>query len=370
MKLDLSQPLARRAAEWLVLISLASALAVTLHALHIPAAFLLGPMIAAIAMSVSGAQARLPRGFVLAAQAILGCLIAAAIDANLIHVVAAHWEILVGLSLATMLITALLGLCLARGGWLPGTTAIWGLSPGAASAMVLLADDHGADKRMVAMMQYSRIALVAVAAILVAKALGHPAAPANAIVAGGTDPHWLTLPPLVPCVQTLALAASGAAMAMYFRKASAALFLPAFVGAALQGAGLIQIAVPQPLATLAFCSVGVYVGLSFTRATLIHSLQALPKMLLAIVAMIALCGLLSLLFTKLVPGTDPLTAYLAMSPGGIDAAVIIAASTNVSLPLILAAQFVRLFFVIAGAPTLAKWLTDRHRRSSTTPRHR
>jgi membrane AbrB-like protein len=357
----------RRAAEWLVLIGLASALAATLTALHIPAAFLLGPMIAAIAMSVSGAQVKLPRLFVFAAQAILGCLIAAAINANLLHIVAAHWAIFVGLSLATMLITALLGLFITRGGWLPGTTAIWGLSPGAASAMVLLADDHGADQRMVAVMQYSRIALVAVAAILVARALGPPAAPVNAIVAGGTDPHWWTLPPLVPCIETLALAASAAAIAIYFRKASAALFLPAFVGAALQGAGLIEIAVPQPLATLAFCSVGVYVGLSFTRAALLHSLRMLPKMLVAIVAMIALCGLLSLLLTKLLPGMDPLTAYLAMSPGGIDAAVIIAASTNVSLPLILAAQFVRLFFVIAGAPLLAKWLATWHRQSAPGP---
>jgi uncharacterized membrane protein AbrB (regulator of aidB expression) len=55
-----------------------------------------------------------------------------------------------------------------------------------------------------------------------------------------------------------------------------------------------------------------------------------------------------------------LTAYLALSPGGIDAAVIIASQASVSLPLILAAQFVRLLFVIAGAPALAKWLARRH----------
>jgi hypothetical protein len=114
---------------------------------------------------------------------------------------------------------------------------------------------------------------------------------------------------------------------------------------------------------LAFCAVGVYVGLSFTREALVHSLRALPTMLLAIFAMILLCGLLSLLLGELLPGTDPLTAYLAMSPGGIDAAVIIASQASVSLPLILASQFVRLLFVIAGAPALAKWLARRHRRA-------
>jgi uncharacterized membrane protein AbrB (regulator of aidB expression) len=47
--------------------------------------------------------------------------------------------------------TAALCLLIARRGWLPGTVAIWGLSPGAASAMVLLADQHGADRGVVAL---------------------------------------------------------------------------------------------------------------------------------------------------------------------------------------------------------------------------
>lgn len=352
----------RLVTTWLALIALASLLVASLRAADMPAAFLLGPMIAAIIVAVSGVRARLPRFFIIAAQAILGCLIAAALDSELIDVIAAHWEIFMTFSIATIVITAVLGVWVTRGGWLPGTTAIWGLSPGAASAMVLLADEYGADKRMVAMMQYSRIVLVALAAILLAKAVGHPSVPSHVSKAGSLTAHWLTFPPWVSFVEMLALAASGVAIAIYSGKGSAALFIPAFAGAALQAAGLIHITVPPLLATLAFCSVGVYVGLSFTREVLVHSLRALPTMLLAICAMILLCGLLSLPLAKLLPGTDPLTAYLAMSPGGIDAAVIIASQANVSLPLILASQFVRLLFVIAGAPALAKWLARRHRR--------
>jgi membrane AbrB-like protein len=352
----------RLVATWLALIVLAALLVILLHAAAMPAAFLLGPMIAAIIVSVSGAQARLPRFFIIAAQAILGCLIAAALDKELIDVIAAHWEIFVAFSIATIFITAVLGLWVTRSGWLPGTTAIWGLSPGAATAMVLLADEYGADKRMVAMMQYSRIVLVAFAAILLAKAVGQPSLPSHVATNGSLAEQWLTFPPLRSFVQTLALAASGVAIAIWSGKGSAALFVPAFAGAALQATGLIHVTVPSLLATLAFCSVGVYVGSSFTREVLVHSLRALPTMLLAILAMILLCGLLSLLLSELLPGTDALTAYLAMSPGGIDAAVIIASQTSVSLPLILASQFVRLLFVMAGAPPLAKWLARRHQR--------
>jgi membrane AbrB-like protein len=182
-----------------------------------------------------------------------------------------------------------------------------------------------------------------------------PAAP------GDMGSPWLTLPPARSLLQTLALAAAAVAISLYLRKAALALFIPAFAGAALQGAGLIDISAPPLLAAVAFGTVGIYVGSSFNREMLIHSLSALPKMLLAVVAMIALCGLLSVVFCRLLPGTDPLTAYLALSPGGIDAAVIIAANTPVSLPVILAAQFVRLLIVMAGAPALAKWLTHRRR---------
>jgi membrane AbrB-like protein len=173
---------------------------------------------------------------------------------------------------------------------------------------------------------------------------------------------WLTFPPLLAVVEMLALASGGIVVALLFRKGSLALFVPAFAGAALQAAGLIHIAVPPLFAALAFAIVGVYVGLSFTREALIHSLRLAPTMLMAVLAMIALCGLLSLLFASLIPGTDPLTAYLALSPGGIDAAVIIASQMHVSLPLILATQFTRLLLVMAGAPSLAKWMAKRHQR--------
>lgn len=354
----------RSAIQWLSLILLAVSLVIALSASHVPAALLLGPMLAAIIFAVSGSSIRLPRGFTIGAQAILGCLIAQAIDAQLIAVIAAHWELLVGFSLATMLITASLGWMITRAGWLPGTAAIWGLSPGAASSMVLLADDFGVDRRMVALMQYSRIALVALAAILVAKFIGHPGLPPAHAISRGVTSQWLTLPPAISLLGTMALAATAVVIAIYFRKAAVALFIPAFAGAAMKAAGWINISTPPLLAAMAFGTVGIYVGLSFNREILIHSLSAVPKILLAVVVMIVLCGVLSLAFCKLLPGTDPLTAYLALSPGGIDAAVIIAATTNVSLPLILASQFVRLMIVIAGAPALAKWLAHRHQQRS------
>jgi membrane AbrB-like protein len=355
---------ARRTAEWVLLLVASSLLVVAMRAARLPAALLLGPMIAAIGFALCGAQTRLSRTFVLGAQTVLGCLIAKSFNSGLLAVLAIHWPTLVGLAAATLVMTAALGLLITRRGWLPGTAAIWGLSPGAASAMVLLADEHGADKRVVALMQYSRIILVAFAAVAVARVLGHPGGSANLPTPSGLQALWS--PPLheLGFVETIALALAGALSARITRRASAALFVPAFGGAALQGAGLIAIELPPILPTLAFGIIGWYVGLSFTREALLHCLKIFPRMLAAIVAMMVMCGLLSLLLAVLVPNTDPLTAYLSMSPGGMDTAVVIATTTNVSLPLVLAAQLVRLIIVMIAGPSMAKVMAGWQRPAS------
>jgi membrane AbrB-like protein len=58
-------------------------------------------------------------------------------------------------------------------------------------------------------------------------------------------------------------------------------------------------------------------------------------------------------------GIDPLTAYLATSPGGIDTVAIIGASSNADLSFIMAMQTVRLVFVLVAGPPLARFLAQR-----------
>src|SRR5258708_8065860 len=242
----------RRSAEWLLLLLTSIILVVAMRAAQLPAALMLGPMIAAIGFALGGAKARLSRPFALGAQTVLGCLIAKSFNAGLLSVLAAYWPTLIGLSAATLVMTAALGLLITRRGWLPATAPIWGLSPGAASAMVLLADEHGADKRIVALMQYSRIILVAFAAVAVAQVLRHPGGSANLL--GPSAGRALWSPPLhaLGFLEAIALALAGALSAKLTRRSSAALFVPAFGGAALQAAGLITIYLPPLIPAIPF----------------------------------------------------------------------------------------------------------------------
>ena len=53
---------------------------------------------------------------------------------------------------------------------------------------------------------------------------------------------------------------------------------------------------------------------------------------------------------------DPLTAYLATSPGGADSVAIIAASSPVDVPFVLTMQVLRMLFVMATGPAIARML--------------
>ena len=105
----------------------------------------------------------------MAAQAIVGCLIATSIEPEIFASFLAEWPLFLGIVLATLMASSLLGYLISRWKVLPGTTAVWGSTPGAASAMVLMADAFGADARLVAFMQYLRVIFVSIAAAVIAR---------------------------------------------------------------------------------------------------------------------------------------------------------------------------------------------------------
>src|SRR5258707_13813974 len=74
--------------------------------------------------------------------------------------------------------------------------------------------------------------------------------------------------------------------------------------------------------------------------------------------LIAFCGGLAFVLVE-VFDIDPLTAYLATSPGGADSVAIIAASSNVDVSFVMAMQTVRLIAVLFIGPSLTKFVVKR-----------
>lgn len=339
-----------RTPRWAALAALSAALVSAFEWAGVPAALLLGPLFAAITFAVGGSGLVLPGLPFVLCQGVIGTMIARSLPPGVFGELGRDWPVfLAGIS-SVLLVSSGLAWILAARQVLPGTAAIWGSWPGAASTMTLLAAEFGADLRLVAVMQYMRVVVVALAASFASMIWAGPHAPISASQTNHFD-TWLVC-------STLAIAWGGALAGHRLRIPGGALLLPLALGTLLQDGVGIAVELPTWLLGVSYAGLGWRIGLGFDRGTLVYALRALPKMLASILALVLCCAAIGAVLVA-ATGVDPLTAYLATSPGGVDTIAAVAISLPVNLPMIMAMQTGRFLAILAFGPKLAQ-LIARH----------
>lgn len=337
-------PLKRFAA----LVGLSLFLVALFEVLRLPAAFLLGPMLAGILLTVRGASVTLPRTSVLLAQGMVGMMIAVNLPVAVLPEIARDWPIFLFGTISTIAAAGLLGWLMMRAGMMPGTTAIWGMAPGAASVMTFMSADHGGDIRLVALMQYLRVALCTIAATIVARILGVPV----------SDKAFVLFPAfsLLGCLLACGLVLLGVWIGVRLRMPGGAMLLPLLLGLAYNVMGFASLALPPWLLAISYAVLGWAIGMRFTGDVLKHAARLFPQLLGSVLALLVLCAVLGVLLSY-IAGVDMLTAYLATNPGGADSVAIIAAATKVDVPFVMAMQLARFILVMIAGPFLARSLS-------------
>lgn len=339
--------------QWTLLLVVSAAISAVLEFLRLPAALLVGPMLAGILFGVNGATLQPPMPLFVIAQGIIGAMIVAAIRPDMAGALLDRWPVILGAVIATLAASSLLGAMVGRWGSLPGTTAIWGSAPGAASAMVLMADAFGADARLVAFMQYLRVIFVSISAALIAGLW---------VDTSGISPppvEWFPAIRIPEFAATLLIALAGAVGGRLSRIPGGTLLGPLLIGVPLHlGMGL-DLQLPEWLLAASYTVIGWWIGLKFTRPVLAHAARTLPQILAAIFLLIAFCAGIGAVLSKLLD-VDPLTAFLATSPGGMDAvAIIAAASRNVDISFVMTLQLTRFLLVLLLGPPVARFIAVR-----------
>jgi membrane AbrB-like protein len=133
----------------------------------LPGSLMLVPLAAAVLVQMAGGAVKVPSALMAAVQAAVGCLVAESITPSIIGGFARHWPVFLSVVALTVTASATIGWIISRLRIIPGSSAVWGILPGAAPVM-MMAEAHGADSRLVAFMQYLRVVLVAAAASVVA----------------------------------------------------------------------------------------------------------------------------------------------------------------------------------------------------------
>ena len=348
----LTQRQRQQARQWALLGLLSIVFSKAAGLIGLPAPLLFGCMIGAICIAGRDGIIRVPQAPFIAAQGVIGCLVGQGIPSTfLADLVREAPFIAFGVG-SVLVVASALGLAMTRAGVLPGTTAIWGTSPGASTPMIVMSESFGGDMRLVAVMQYVRVACVVLVATLVSRlwVAGPMALPAPATFFPAIE--WQ------PFLAAVMFATAGAGIANRYNINAGPLLVPLAGVLAFQSTTGMTIQLPPWLLALSYAIAGWTIGLRFTRPILLHAFRVMPMILASTLTLIACCGLIAWGLV-LMAGVDPLTAYLATSPGGLDSIAIIAASSNADIRFVMSLQTTRLILAMLLSPGIARFMAVR-----------
>lgn len=220
--------------------------------------------------------------------------------------------------------------------------------------MTIMAESFGADVRLVAFMQYLRVMIVALVAVLVTRIWMGATSPDHAVATFTLfgPVRWL------PFAGTLLVIAAGYLIARRVKLPSGPMLITLILGTIIEDTGVLSLELPPWLLALSYAVIGWSIGLRFTREIVWYAARALPRVLLSVLTLVAVCCGFAFLLVQFA-GIDPLTAYLATSPGGADTVAIIASSSHVDISFVMAMQTGRFILVLITGPAISRFVAKR-----------
>lgn len=366
----------RRILRWVLLAAVTVAVTAPLTLLGVPSAALFAALVVGIVLALLAAgPAGVPRRLGVAAQGVLGVYIGTMVHEDALAALGGDWPIVVGIAVATLALSVVAGALLGLHRDVTPLTGSLALVAGGASGLVAIARELGGDVRVVAVVQYLRVALVTASMPVVVTLIYHAdksrpdaaTAPTDQAswsdVAAGAAPWYLSI------AMVIVLVLIGGTVGKLIRLPGAGLLGPLALTVALEVSGLsFGLSVPVLLVQAGYLLIGWQAGLAFTRDALRTVGRLLPAAIGLIVVLTVATAGLGVLLSR-VTGLSLLEGYLATSPGGVYAVLATAVETGSNVTFIIAAQVVRILLMLFAAPLLARavvWVSRRGQRRAIT----
>ena len=258
---------------------------------------------------------------------------------------------LLGAVAATLAASSFLGWFISRFKVLPGTTAVWGSAPGGATAMVLMAGAFGADAAA------RRLHAISARDLRLGRRGADRAAIRRRKRGGRPGPCLVSRHRLAGLSQPRSAWRRVGGIVGYLLRLPSPYFLGAVILGAVVHLGYgVPLQLPEWLLAVSYALIGWSHRPEFHQR---HPATRRPRV--AADRRFRHCpdGILrrnGLACSATNWAVDPLTAYLATSPGGMDSiAIIAAASHRVDISFVMALQSARLLVVLLLGPWLTNW---------------
>jgi membrane AbrB-like protein len=294
----------------------------------------------------------LPRPAAVLSQAVIGVTVGGYLQSSTLSEVASNVVAVVVVCVATLALSVASGLLLSKLMPVDQATSSFGMIAGGAAGVISISRELGADERLVAVLQYTRVLIIVALTPLVATVVFGIESTPHVPVGGGTDS-------LTGVLFVALCAGIGIPLARLVRLPAGGLLGPMIVAAvfALSGSSL-TVGANEPVVLVAFALIGLEVGLRFTPASLRQAGALLPAAVAMILVLLAACAALGIALASLA-GVSRLDGYLATTPGGLSAALALSVGSRTNTTFILSVQLIRTFVMLLAAPPLARWIAGR-----------
>ena len=350
--------------RWVLLVLVTIGVTVPLDLLGVPSAALFAALLVGVVLAIARlAPARVPRVAGLAAQGALGVYIGTMVHSDSLSALGPNWPVVIGVGVITLVLSIGAGALLGLHRDISPLTGALALGAGGAAGLVAIARELGGDDRVVAVVQYLRVAVITAAMPVVVTLVYHADRSAQ-VSASGPQSH--SAPWYLSLMMIIVLVVAGVAVGRLARLPGSGLLGPMALTIAAELSGLsFGLTVPALLVAAAYMLIGWQAGVAFTRESLRAIERLLPTALGLIVLLNVATAGLGVALSK-ITGVSMLDGYLATSPGGIYAVLATAVETGSNVTFIIATQVLRVLLMLFAAPLLARaFVRLTYRRAST-----
>lgn len=312
------------------------------YALHLPLAWLLGPLLATAAMTLSGHSMPVSTKARRVGQIVIGISIGLHVTGAVIVSILPWIPVMIGAALLSIVIAAILSVVYARLARIDAVSAYYAMLPGGLSEMANVGLSEGARPEPITIGQTLRVSLVVLTLPPLIFAFGIDG---NELTANASIVPWWTIPILI------AIGALGVTLTRRLgidnSWMTGSLIAVGLVSALGWPAGQI---IPMVLWVAQFL-IGINIGARFEREQIVR----LPRVALygaVMVLTMTACSALIAAVLALSSGVDFATLALAVAPGGIAEMAATAQALHLSLVLITGFHLTRALIVNGFAKRL------------------